>query len=119
RVDSWQGPWTVATAAGGGAYTVTTAPLQNGVHILYAFAGDGQHATASGATPNPGSLVGNVAAYVFVEAASADLAVTKTATPTAAPGSNVVYTVGISNGGPSDARSVTLTDPLPASTRFV
>ncbi|MCF0092948.1 DUF11 domain-containing protein [Micromonospora sp. MH99] len=44
-----------------------------------------------------------------------DLTVVKTATPDHyAPGTQVTFTVTVTNGGPSDAVGATLTDPLPA-----
>src|SRR5207302_4082967 len=50
----------------------------------------------------------------------ADLAVTKTAFPNPVPlGTNLTYTVTVTNNGPSAATGVTLTDTLPAGVRFV
>jgi uncharacterized repeat protein (TIGR01451 family) len=51
--------------------------------------------------------------------AIANLAVRKTAPVTVTAGSNISYGIVLSNTGPSDAQSVTLTDALPASTTFV
>jgi uncharacterized repeat protein (TIGR01451 family) len=50
---------------------------------------------------------------------TADLSITKTATPTAAQGSNVTYTITLVNNGPNNAANVSLTDALPANTTFV
>ena len=51
---------------------------------------------------------------------SADLAVTKTDTPDPVlAGNNITYTINVTNNGPSDATSVSLTDAIPASTTFV
>ena len=62
QVDTWQGSWTRATA-GSGSFTGTTSSLQPGLHIVYAFAGDGQDATSV----QPGSpLISNIAAYEFL-----------------------------------------------------
>ncbi len=50
---------------------------------------------------------------------SADLAVTKTDSPDpVAQGSELTYTVGVSNAGPSTATGITLTDTLPAGVTF-
>jgi uncharacterized repeat protein (TIGR01451 family) len=51
---------------------------------------------------------------------SADVAVSKSdgVDPVAA-GTNLTYTIGVSNAGPSDATGVVVTDPLPAGTTFV
>jgi uncharacterized repeat protein (TIGR01451 family) len=51
--------------------------------------------------------------------ASADVAVTKTGPSTALQNQNVSYTIVVTNNGPSDAQTVTLSDPLPATTTFV
>jgi len=51
---------------------------------------------------------------------SADLSVTKSATPDpVAAGANVTYTITATNAGPSDASAATLADPLPIGTTFV
>lgn len=50
---------------------------------------------------------------------SADLAVTKDGPPSAAAGTNVTYTVTLTNAGPSAAADVSLTDAVPAGTTFV
>ncbi len=66
--------------------------------------------------PNPANNTSTTTAFV---GAIADLSVTKTGPPTAAPDSDVTYVVTVTNNGPSDAASVMLTDELPAGTTFV
>ena len=63
----------------------------------------------------------NSAKDVFVnDRRSADLAVALADAPDpVAAGTQVTYTVTVTNGGPSPATSVTLTDVLPAAPRFV
>lgn len=51
--------------------------------------------------------------------ADADLAVTKTGPATVIAGSDITYSVTVTNGGPSDAQGVTLTDVVPTGTTFV
>src|SRR5262249_4532760 len=52
--------------------------------------------------------------------ARADLAVTKTDSPDpVTAGTNLTYSVSLSNNGPSDAQTVTLTDAVPTGTTFV
>jgi YVTN family beta-propeller protein len=69
QVDTWQGPWTAATAEGNGAYDGTTAALQPGLHILYAYATDGQDATTQGSTARGTSpLISDIAGYGFLVA---------------------------------------------------
>jgi uncharacterized repeat protein (TIGR01451 family) len=52
--------------------------------------------------------------------ASADLAITKTAAPNpVVTGTNLTYTINVTNNGPDAAESVTVIDNLPASVSFV
>jgi uncharacterized repeat protein (TIGR01451 family) len=51
---------------------------------------------------------------------SADLGITKTATPSQAqPGSTITYTLNFANNGPNAASNVTVNDALPANITFV
>jgi uncharacterized repeat protein (TIGR01451 family) len=51
---------------------------------------------------------------------SADLAIAKSVAPaTAPPGAGVTYTLVVTNNGPSTAKAVTVSDPLPAGIAFV
>jgi uncharacterized repeat protein (TIGR01451 family) len=50
---------------------------------------------------------------------AADLAVTKSGPATINAGSNITYTIGVTNNGPVSAVSVALADTLPAGTTFV
>jgi uncharacterized repeat protein (TIGR01451 family) len=50
---------------------------------------------------------------------SADLRASKSGAASAVPGTNVTYTLGITNTGPSTSTSVSLVDELPANTTFV
>ena len=50
---------------------------------------------------------------------SADVAVVKTGPATTVPGNPIVYTITVTNNGPSDAADVTLTDPAPANLTFM
>jgi uncharacterized repeat protein (TIGR01451 family) len=52
--------------------------------------------------------------------AGVDLAITKVATPDPVlPGTNLTYTITVSNGGPVTATAVTMSDVVPAGTRFL
>jgi uncharacterized repeat protein (TIGR01451 family) len=76
-------------------------------------------ATASSATtdPTPGNNTGTAMTTVQT---SADLAVTKSDTPDPSfAGANITYTIGLTNNGPSDAQSVTMSDPTPTNTTLV
>ena len=60
------------------------------------------------------------AAFAAGAPPSADLSVTKTGGPNpVTAGGNITYAIGVANGGPSAAASVSLTDTLPANTTFV
>lgn len=76
-------------------------------------------ATISSSTADPN--VGNESDTATTSvAAAADLSVTKTDTPDpVTAGTNITYTITVTNGGPSNAASVSLTDALPAGTTFV
>jgi uncharacterized repeat protein (TIGR01451 family) len=61
-----------------------------------------------------------IASFRFPDCA-ADLAVTKTRSPSGMieAGTNVTYTITLTNNGPADAGNVTLTDAVPAGTSLV
>jgi len=59
-------------------------------------------------------------ATVFIQVVSADLAITKTATPNPViAGQGVVYTLTVTNNGPSQAQNVTAQDVLSLNLTFV
>jgi uncharacterized repeat protein (TIGR01451 family) len=67
--------------------------------------------------PTPGN---NSATDTDTLAASADLSVTKVDTPDpVVAGTNLTYTITVTNAGPSSAASASLSDTLPAGTTFV
>src|SRR5262249_21926975 len=51
--------------------------------------------------------------------ATTDLAVVKTGPATVTAGTDLTYTLTLTNNGPSDAQTVSLTDAVPAGTTFV
>jgi hypothetical protein len=64
QVDTWQGSWVAATNQGNGLFTATSAALAPGLHIMYAYATDGQEASptmGSGVSQSP--LISNIAAF--------------------------------------------------------
>ncbi len=76
-------------------------------------------ATVSSATadPSPGNESATATTTV---GASADLSVTKTDSPDpVTAGTNLTYTITVTNAGPSNAATVSLSDTLPAGTTFV
>ncbi len=71
-------------------------------------------ATVTSSTPDP-NLANNTATGVVHFTASADLAITKTASPPFIAGANVTYTINVINNGPSAAPNVVVTDTLPGA----
>ncbi|MFN8595296.1 MAG: YncE family protein, partial [Anaerolineae bacterium] len=66
QVDTWQGQWLAATAANNKQWTVTPGSLPNGLHILYAYATDGQDAGSINPGPSYSPVIGSISAYVFL-----------------------------------------------------
>jgi hypothetical protein len=65
--DTWQGPWRAAQNKGSGAFQgKIVTPLQFGVHVLYAYATDGQDSTSVSTGEHSNPVVGNISAYVFL-----------------------------------------------------
>ena len=66
-----------------------------------------------------GDTANNTATSTVTLTPSADVQVTKSGPATAVAGTNVVYTITVTNAGPSDATGVTLADPTPPGLTFV
>jgi hypothetical protein len=84
QVDTWQGAWTPATATTiPGSFSGTLPAQSPGVHLLYAYATDGQDATSvqagggsAGASSQQSSpVIGNITAYLFLVPAPLTLGV--------------------------------------------
>ncbi len=73
-----------------------------------------------GAVSPVGQQVRSAPSSVTVQL-NADIALTKTVAPTNMPtvGSEVTFTVTVTNNGPADATGVVITDPVPAGLTFV
>lgn len=108
-------PCTIGTLAAGASLEVTftvnvgvntTGPLVN-------------TATVTASTFDP-STANNVSTFeTAVTPAPANLSITKTADSTATIGSNLTYTIVVTNGGPGVANDVVVTDVLPSGTTLV
>jgi uncharacterized repeat protein (TIGR01451 family) len=75
-------------------------------------------ATISGQNADTNSN-NNSATAVTTVSGSADLTINKTGPASANAGTNITYTVTLTNSGPSNAANVSLTDAVPANTTFV
>jgi uncharacterized repeat protein (TIGR01451 family)/fimbrial isopeptide formation D2 family protein len=107
---------TIATLASGTSATFTL------VFLVNASAPNGSTLTNVATISHPGSdpaSSNNSASTAASVNTSADLGVTANGPATVIVGNNLVYTLTATNNGPNDAQSVTLTDALPAGTRFV
>lgn len=124
------GGWSCTTPAVGsaGAINCSITPMPDSSSAVFTLVVHVSSGQPAGALPNQATffsstggrettLTGSTSTQVQI---SDDVAVTKTDTPDpVTAGSNVVYTIGVTNNGPSDAATVSLSDPLPSGTTFV
>lgn len=96
---------TTLPAGGGGASPGTTGPSAA--------------ATPGGGTGGQSPQGPGGAPVTQAAVDDADLAVTKDAPPNPAAGTDVSYSITVTNNGPATATPVTLTDPVPAFTTYV
>jgi hypothetical protein len=67
QVDTWEGPWVPAVNTGSGHFEGRVpAPLSVGIHILYAYASDGQEGTSTNTAQQSSPLIGSITSYVFL-----------------------------------------------------
>ncbi|HEX7150879.1 MAG TPA: IPTL-CTERM sorting domain-containing protein [Thermoanaerobaculia bacterium] len=114
-----------------GTVTCSAATLANGTTAIFTLTVRVSPSATSGTVTNgvtvtsatddgtPGNDSDNAPA-VPIAPAEADLSITKsTASTTATTGSNVTYTITVSNNGPTAATNVVVSDDLPAGLTFV
>ena len=90
------------------------------VHILPGFTGPLHNDARVSSDTFDNDLSDNLDTVVTDVAASADLSITKTDSPDPVlAGNDLTYTITVTNGGPSTATGVKVTDTLPAGTTFV
>ncbi|MDH5233795.1 MAG: hypothetical protein OEW77_02475 [Gemmatimonadota bacterium] len=125
--------WTCSASAGsscpasGSGDLAVTVNLASGGSVVFLATGTispaatGTLVNAATVTPPPGvsdpTSANNTDVNTLVP--SADVSVTKTGPATIVPGTNVVYTITVSNAGPSNAASVSVSDPTPAGLAFL
>jgi uncharacterized repeat protein (TIGR01451 family) len=124
--------WTVTNPPVGGTGNVvfSKGSVANGETAVFQIVVNVNSNTAAGATITNSATAAtttidpdnsnNTGTATTTVATQADIAVTKTDTPDpVVAGQNITYTVTITNNGPSDAQTVSLTDAVPANTTFV
>ncbi len=106
----------LGTLAARGGVTITIVTTADPGQPSHSFTNT---ATVSSATPDA-DLTNNTASFTSNETTSADVAITKTGSPNPViAGTNLTYTLDVTNSGPSVATDVTVSDPLPTGTAFV
>jgi uncharacterized repeat protein (TIGR01451 family) len=99
---------------------LTSATFSITVHVSPGAVGAVISNTANATSTTTDSTPGNNSSTVLTTAtASADVSIVKTAPAAAATGSNLTYSINVTNNGPSDAAGVTMSDTLPPNTTFV
>jgi uncharacterized repeat protein (TIGR01451 family) len=101
----------LAAAAAWPPITVTVSVLQSAASSITNAA-----LVSGGGDITPGN---NGGTDVVPVVSSADLAIVKTGPPNGIPGSNLAYTLVVTNNGPSDAAGVSVADPTPTNLAFV
>ncbi|MEA2569005.1 MAG: hypothetical protein QOI24_1006 [Acidobacteriota bacterium] len=122
------GGWSCTTPAvgGTGAVTCTIATFANAATAPFTLtvattapAGSTITNTANVSATSPDPNAGNNTASASTNVVTADVAITKTATPAAnVPTGSETFTIVVTNNGPGTATGVTVTDILPAGTTF-
>jgi uncharacterized repeat protein (TIGR01451 family) len=110
------GIWTVGSLPATGPAATATLSIVATVNTDAGFTNTAAVSAADQPDPNPAN---NSSSVVVNPVASADIAVVKTGPAAAVAGQPVVYTLAVTNNGPSDAASVSLDDPTPAGLMFV
>ena len=106
----WSGIGTLASS-GSASLTITATVLAAGPYL--------NTATTTSTTPDPNPN-NNTSSAGIAPVAVADMAITKlVSNGTPNVGSNVTFTLTITNNGPSAAANVQVSDPLPAGYQFV
>ena len=113
----------VATSCDGPSCTFgLLMPGQTSTYTLVLRAGDTTSITNvvnASTTSYDTDMSDNTASATTTITPQADLGVTKSGAASVTAGTNITYTVSVTNNGPSTAQNVILTDTLPAGTTFV
>jgi YVTN family beta-propeller protein len=100
QVDTWQGAWLRASGTAP-SFSGAAPPLLPGIHIVYAYAADGQLADSIQVGHQSSSVPGSIASYVFlVLPAPSSTTLTLTAgTNPATYGQELTFTATVTGGG--------------------
>jgi uncharacterized repeat protein (TIGR01451 family) len=110
------GVWTVGSLSAAGTGSSATLSMVATVTQAGALVNT---ATVSGSDQPDPNTTNNSDSAALNGNPQADLAVDKSGPATVTPGNNVVYTIVVSNSGPSDATNVLVADVTPAGLTFV
>ena len=108
---------TIATLGSGASQSLTVVVTTTAAGSITNIAAS----TATTSDPTPGNNDGSAPGARATTAVSpaADVATTKSGPASASVGQDLIYSVGVSNAGPSPAVNVVVTDTIPAGTVFV
>jgi uncharacterized repeat protein (TIGR01451 family) len=118
---------TPAAASTGGQSSCTAATFLNGATATFTLVGHIPAGTPSGTTfTNTANIVAtndpegsNDSSTTSLIVSSVDVGVTKNGAATASAGTDIAYTLTVTNTGADTATTVSLSDPLPPDTTFV
>lgn len=108
-------PCNLGTVAAGGPAQVITSTW----NVTAASGSVTNTATVSSTTTDPTPANNTSSVITTIGAPSADMSITKTGPAKAFRGQNIVYTVTVTNNGPTSATGVSVTDTTPAGLSFV
>ncbi len=107
-------PCNLGTLAPGQSVTITST-----YSTSPSFSGNVSNTATVSATTSDPNLTDNTATATTNIGAQADLSVVKSGPASTNPGQLITYTVVVTNGGPSPATSVVVTDPTPVGIAFL
>lgn len=120
-------PCTTPAVGAGGLISCTAATFPNDATTTFTLTGHIPAGTPSGTTFNNTATISasndpneeNNSSFTELIVASVDVGVVKLGPASVTAGTNIAYTITVSNGGPDTALNVTLADSMPPDTTFV
>ncbi|HTD23612.1 MAG TPA: Ig-like domain repeat protein [Terriglobales bacterium] len=116
QFDTWQGPWLKASGSAPNFTGAAPVPLLPGIHIVYAYATDGQFADST----QPGGsgfgqsspIPGAIAAYLFVVVPEPSITNLSSSTNPSVFGQPLIFTATVTSGFGIPSGVVTFTDDV-------